>query len=215
MYCANHNKAQQMIDEMERRKPRFQEFLAQVKEHPQSGGWDLKMFLITPVQRLLRYSLLLKDYLHHTLPTHEDVGPTNELLVLLERHATLVNSSIRREENSKKLMEICASFSSIPKEVSDFILGSDHLYYRDGPLTKVCRKTNMRRWFWLFSDCLIYGSASGIGTQSYTYHRHFPISKVRVQDLPDTDSLPSFPHTQPLWSPPHTSVPVVAGVSWW
>lgn len=190
VYMRNHGKALAVIDETAKKKSAFVFYLQQVKAHPQSGSWDLKMFLITPVQRLLRYSLLFKDYRNRTPETHEDYIHTLNLLAILEKHATLVNSAISREENRSKLQEIAASFSSLPKPVSDLVL-SDHVFIRSGPLTKVCRKTNMRRWFWLFSDCLIYGKATGVGAapQGFAYHRHFPLAKVRVKNLPESDGL--------------------------
>ena len=190
VYMRNHGKALAVIDETAKKKSAFVFYLQQVKAHPQSGSWDLKMFLITPVQRLLRYSLLFKDYRNHTPETHEDYIHTLNLLAILEKHATLVNSAISREENRSKLQEIAASFSSLPKPVSDLDL-SDHVFIRSGPLTKVCRKTNMRRWFWLFSDCLIYGKATGVGgtPQGFAYHRHFALAKVRVKNLPESDGL--------------------------
>lgn len=190
VYMRNHGKALAVIDETAKRKSAFVFYLQQVKAHPQSGSWDLKMFLITPVQRLLRYSLLFKDYRNHTPAAHEDYIHTLNLLAILEKHATLVNSAISREENRSKLQEIAASFSSLPKPVADLVL-SDHVFIRSGPLTKVCRKTNMRRWFWLFSDCLVYGKATGVGgaPQGFVYHRHFALAKVRVKNLPESDGL--------------------------
>lgn len=202
VYMRNHGKALAVIDETAKRKSAFVFYLQQVKAHPQSGSWDLKMFLITPVQRLLRYSLLFKDYRNHTPAAHEDYIHTLNLLAILEKHATLVNSAISREENRSKLQEIAASFSSLPKPVADLVL-SDHVFIRSGPLTKVCRKTNMRRWFWLFSDCLVYGKATGVGgaPQGFVYHRHFALAKVRVKNLPESDGL-FFDLFLPIFHPP-------------
>jgi hypothetical protein len=44
----------------------FREFLLQRRDDPQSGGLDLLSLMITPVQRLPRYVLLLKDLLQNT-----------------------------------------------------------------------------------------------------------------------------------------------------
>lgn len=86
---------------------------------------------------------------------------------------------------------------------------------REGPLTKVCRKDRQRRWFFLFSDCLVYcttfgqtttpttpsasASSSVAATASssgqvdnsgkYLIHRMINLNACKVAPLDDTKSM--------------------------
>ena len=64
-------------------------------------------------------------------------------------------------------------------------------YIRDGVLSKVCRKSNKPRAFFLFSDILIYASlsnsASSSGGPTFTFHRKIPLDNVRAVAQPDAE----------------------------
>eukprot|EP01117_Protostelium_nocturnum_P012287 TRINITY_DN4522_c0_g1_i2.p1 TRINITY_DN4522_c0_g1~~TRINITY_DN4522_c0_g1_i2.p1 ORF type:complete len:809 (+),score=261.53 TRINITY_DN4522_c0_g1_i2:417-2843(+) len=55
--------------------------------------------------------------------------------------------------NQEKVLSIQNSFTT-GKELKIAI--SSRRYVRDGPLTKVCRRTKKKRWFFLFNDIIIY-----------------------------------------------------------
>jgi hypothetical protein len=55
--------------------PRFASYLSDMQKQPTSNGLDLMAFLITPVQRIPRYELLVKEVLKHTPNTHVDFMP--------------------------------------------------------------------------------------------------------------------------------------------
>ena len=187
-YVERHAQAAEVLDAELRRGGRFEAFARQVQANPQSHGWDLSMFLITPVQRLLRYSLLFKEYRDSTLVCHPDHEEACRLVERLDAHAAAVNAQMRQEGNWKKLCAIRDAFTSCPPDVLDSIVRPDRFYVRDGQLRKVCRKTTKKRWFWLFSDCLMYGTRSP-SQSGFVYHRHFPLTKVRVNPVADTGGL--------------------------
>lgn len=188
-YVERHAQAAEVLDAEMRRGGRFEAFARQVQANPLSHGWDLSMFLITPVQRLLRYSLLFKEYRDSTLVCHPDHEEACRLVARLDAHAAAVNAQMRQEGNRKKLCAIRDAFTSGPPDVLDGLVRPDRFYVRDGQLRKVCRKTTKKRWFWLFSDCLMYGARSP-SQSGFVYHRHFPLTKVRVNPVADTGGLP-------------------------
>lgn len=75
-------------------------------EQPSCGGLDLGAFLLTPVQRIPRYILLLKQLLKYTDETHPDFHHVNVCLDRLKNFLERLNDSI---EHSFQLVH--ASFS--------------------------------------------------------------------------------------------------------
>lgn len=67
----DHHQAIVKVTELEKRGP-FAQFLATARERPECENLDLLALLITPVQRILRYKLLLEDMIRHTPDGHKD-----------------------------------------------------------------------------------------------------------------------------------------------
>ena len=61
----------------------------------------------------------------------------------------------------------------------------DRTYIMDGILTKICRKTEKKRWFVLFSDLLLYSEADI--TSNFTQPRKHDLSNTAIEDVPDTE----------------------------
>ena len=183
VYLAAHHKAIDMVNELAQKKGKFDQFIKATRDLPESGGRDLLTFLITPVQRLLRYSLLFKDYVKHTPESHSDYKGAVEVLEKFDELAAEVNNNIRKDQNNKKLAEIVSSIANLPKDVKALVLSPDHIFVREGFLNKVCRKTTMKRYFWLFTDMLMYGTSNPSG--SFSYHRYFDIKTVKIFPLAD------------------------------
>ncbi|KAH3722826.1 protein piccolo [Pelomyxa schiedti] len=180
-YLGNHHVA---INTMAKLTKKNEKYVAIAGVNRDSEGKDLAAYLITPVQRIPRYLLLLKDYLKHLPLDHPDYSTTSNVVDQFAKLAELVNSSIKKQENFKKVNEVARSFVNVSKEIKTMIK-SDHLFMREGQLTKVCRKTTKKRNFWLFSDCLIYGEKVG-GGENFLLHRVINLRKGRVVSLQDS-----------------------------
>ena len=64
-------------------------------------------------------------------------------------------------------------------------MAKNRVFIREGPLVKVCRKNPKMRYFFLFSDCLVYArKIDAIGT-TYMYHRMISLLRACVVDVPD------------------------------
>lgn len=145
-YLMDHHKAIMKVTEQDKKGP-FAQFLLQARERPESENLDLLALLITPVQRILRYKLLLEDLLKHTPETHPDHNNLVLSLGAILEKAAAVNESIRIAENYEKLCQIQRSF--ITGNVKNFVQET-RLFVREGSLTKVCRKVPKKRWFFPF-----------------------------------------------------------------
>jgi hypothetical protein len=61
----------------------------------QQAGGTLESFLITPIQRIPRYVLLLTELLKHTEPSHPDHELLQKAIPLVKDVAEFVNTSMR------------------------------------------------------------------------------------------------------------------------
>ena len=70
------------------------------------GTLGLSSLLMTPIQRIPRYVMLLKDLLDKTPPDHPDKGPLGEAHNSVCTIATAINERKRQEENVQKIAAI-------------------------------------------------------------------------------------------------------------
>lgn len=59
--------------------------------------------LITPIQRIPRYQLLLKDLYMHTADDHPDLNDIGAAVKLIQGVANHINSTMKQIQNSKRL----------------------------------------------------------------------------------------------------------------
>lgn len=77
------------------------------REKKNDGSVDpLENYLITPVQRIPRYSLLLNDLLKHTWKMHPDYENISKAFKRMNEVATEVNEKKRGRENQAKIIQL-------------------------------------------------------------------------------------------------------------
>ncbi len=93
MYINNFSVACKQVEKSAEKKPRFKEFLTTAKNDPRTLSKGIVDFLIMPVQRIPRYSLLLADLLKHTAPEHIDYGALTVALSKINEVAHFINDA--------------------------------------------------------------------------------------------------------------------------
>ena len=88
------------------RTPAFSAYLAQTQAlaHAYSGAWDLPSLLIKPVQRLMKYPLLLATILSETADAHPDKKNIEAAIVALQGVAHGVNEGRRRRDVVREVL---------------------------------------------------------------------------------------------------------------
>eukprot|EP01103_Thecamoeba_quadrilineata_P016674 TRINITY_DN562_c1_g2_i1.p1 TRINITY_DN562_c1_g2~~TRINITY_DN562_c1_g2_i1.p1 ORF type:complete len:1369 (-),score=377.92 TRINITY_DN562_c1_g2_i1:93-4199(-) len=81
----------------------FGQFIKEVQEQPISKKLPLESYLTTPVQRLPRYVLFLKDLAKNTDPSHVDYENVQAALDAATTLASLVNESKRQAEQLERV----------------------------------------------------------------------------------------------------------------
>ncbi|TPX43839.1 hypothetical protein SeMB42_g04565 [Synchytrium endobioticum] len=135
LYIQNFNGALSIIDDQISRNQKFANFLKEDSIRQACKGLSIPAYLITPVQRIPRYKLLLQDLLKYTPANHVDRMDL---------------------ENAYKLVEAVAIFK---------ILAPSRLFLHKGDLQKICRKNHQLRRVYVLSDMIICAIPSLLSDQ--------------------------------------------------
>eukprot|EP00732_Lithocolla_globosa_P002092 Lithocolla_globosa_v1_NODE_1259_length_2726_cov_7.700112.p1 type:complete len:520 gc:universal NODE_1259_length_2726_cov_7.700112:1040-2599(+) len=101
-YVNKYDEAEQHLLKLKER-PAVKEVLTDGLKDPRSRGLDLKSFLIMPIQRLPRYSMLLSDLLKYTPKSHPDHANLENAVAKIKQAAALVNEKKREYDHQKEL----------------------------------------------------------------------------------------------------------------
>ncbi|XP_075679329.1 protein vav-like isoform X2 [Dermatophagoides pteronyssinus] len=71
-YCSNLPKAQQLLDELCGQDPVIEHWVGQCQQEANQGRFKLRDLLSLPMQRILKYHLLLGELIRNTSDQHED-----------------------------------------------------------------------------------------------------------------------------------------------
>jgi len=107
-YCCNYDNAKKAFVEAAKRNEKLQIlFEVNVK---QVKKLDLFGFLILPIQRVPRYSLLLSDLLKRTWKDHPDYLLIARAIVQMQKKGSHLNETRRQDEERKKTEHIVRKF---------------------------------------------------------------------------------------------------------
>eukprot|EP00041_Stephanoeca_diplocostata_P026148 m.698034 g.698034 ORF g.698034 m.698034 type:complete len:674 (+) comp22898_c1_seq1:136-2157(+) len=141
-----------------------------------TAGISLEGHLLTPIQRVCKYPLLLKELLKVTPSNHPDHALVARAVTEMEKVAQVINEDKR---NVEELTLIQGSISGW--EGPALVETSSKLVY-DGALLKISGKNFQQRHFYLFDHLLIYCKRT---TGKVQLRGRLPTDSLQVQDLPD------------------------------
>lgn len=114
LYVNNFSNASELLEKQQRKNARFKEFLAQCKQDPRVLSKGVIDFLIMPVQRIPRYSLLLADLLRHTDEEHPDWKSLSDALARINEVALFINENKATQDDFVLISEIQAKLVETP-----------------------------------------------------------------------------------------------------
>jgi hypothetical protein len=85
---------------------RFEDFLHKTLTDSRCCGAGIESFLVTPVQRIPRYRMLLEQILKYTPESHEDFEDLQSSLAKVSEVAMANNEAIRLRESKDQIMRI-------------------------------------------------------------------------------------------------------------
>ncbi|XP_076390780.1 rac guanine nucleotide exchange factor JJ isoform X3 [Megachile rotundata] len=152
-------------------------FINRQETRPEVGR-KLPSLLITPIQRIPRYKLLLQEVLQHTPNRHKEYNLLQVCLVEVEKAARHMNTLIEQHEETQKLLKLQ---KCIVNQIN--LVKPGRKLIKQGPLMRVSRRGNSayRRYFVLFDDILLY--CKGDPQNSLTVCCVLPLNKCKIESV--------------------------------
>ncbi|CAD6888955.1 unnamed protein product [Tilletia caries] len=157
------------IDAERKQNDSFAKFLRAAESAAQAGrsgsggfGLGFESHLLTIVQRITRYKMLVGDLVKFTPEGHADRPDLVKAFNLVSQIAHDCDDNIRTHEMVLVMVDLQRSLNGLTEPL---IVPGRSLLKR-GALLKTCRKNIQPRQFFLFTDCIMYASPTNGGLES-------------------------------------------------
>jgi len=157
-YANDFQEATKLVEQWTEKSKPFKELLSNQESRPEVK-MKLNSLLITPVQRIPRYKLLLEDIIKNTPRFHPDKTNLEQARTQIDAVAWHINDQIKEHESNMIMVDIQTSLQGgLPK-----ILKPGRKLLRQGTLMKVNKNGGhaQARYVILFSDMLMYCKYKG------------------------------------------------------
>uniref|UniRef100_A0A452HV08 Phosphatidylinositol 3,4,5-trisphosphate-dependent Rac exchanger 2 protein n=1 Tax=Gopherus agassizii TaxID=38772 RepID=A0A452HV08_9SAUR len=153
-YCSNHEKAQKILLELNKiRTVRTFLLNCMLLGGRKNTDVPLEVYLVTPIQRICKYPLLLKELLKRTPKKHSDYTVLMEALQAMKAVCSNINEAKRQMEKLEILEEWQSHIEGWEgSNITDTC--TEMLMY--GVLLKISAGNIQERVFFLFDNLLVY-----------------------------------------------------------
>eukprot|EP01132_Coremiostelium_polycephalum_P005200 gene5200-6476_t len=189
IYCLNYDSAIECLKNA-RKNEKFEMFIKACLDHPENNmKQSLESLLITVVQRIPRYILLLQDMVTHTWSDHLDYDNLKNALKMIQAIAIEVNSSIKMAESQAKVYEIQKSLVGWDRQ--DELVRPSRLFIKQGILLNCKLDSRFSKDFeemvyFLFNDSILITEKENSHRQQFKYFFDTTDSSTRVKDVEDS-----------------------------
>ncbi|XP_041049947.1 guanine nucleotide exchange factor VAV2 [Carcharodon carcharias] len=176
-YCSQMETSQKTLDQLMASREEIRSKIEECTLKVQEGKFKLQDLLVVPMQRVLKYHLLLKELLSHSndRPEKEQL---KEALEAMQDLAMYINEVKRDNETLKKISEFQCSIENLQTSLANY--GRPKI---DGEL-KVCstvNRTKQDRYLFLFDKAVIVCKRKGY---SYELKETIDLQSHKVTDDP-------------------------------
>ncbi|KAJ6228426.1 rho guanine nucleotide exchange factor 9-related [Anaeramoeba flamelloides] len=180
LYCSNHEAALKTIAHY-RKKSNYQKFIKdRIVNYPEVRKLKLSDFLIKPIQRICKYPLLFRELLRATAIDYSDYDDLKNAFIKLSEVTDYVNEKKRNIEASMIILRIVEQISGISNHLQ--LIDPARKFIMEGTLKKKSVKRTQERYFWLFTDLLLYAKPS-FTKSKFQYKGHFFLSDIAVREI--------------------------------
>lgn len=193
-YVRNYDQAVHLISSWYTKQPRFAAIVDDVHRMPDCGNLTLQHHMLTPVQRVPRYQLLLKEYLKRLPEGSPDKMDTEKALELVSTAADHANEAMKKIDKFKKLLEI----QEMVGGVVDLVSPTRELL-REGKITKISARSSdhQERHMFVFNDLVLLCSQRLMSNRvvsgpCYRVRARLELDGLLVQDGDNLETPNSF-----------------------
>ncbi|XP_069842369.1 rho guanine nucleotide exchange factor 3-like isoform X2 [Dendropsophus ebraccatus] len=178
-YCCNQVAAKALLDH-KRRNPAVHNFLQLCQESAFSRKLDVWSFLDLPRSRLVKYPLLLKELLKHTVPEHPDHAALSQAVSVIQAIITMINHKAGEAECEYYRKRLCYLYENQGEED----VACSRLLLCHGELKN---NKGQRLHVFLFETILVLTRlvTHNDQPQFQVYRQPIPLPELVLEDLPD------------------------------
>ncbi|XP_018424538.1 PREDICTED: phosphatidylinositol 3,4,5-trisphosphate-dependent Rac exchanger 1 protein [Nanorana parkeri] len=160
-YCSNHEKALRLLMELNK-VPNVRAFLLScMLLGGRKTDIPLEGYLLTPIQRICKYPLLLKELAKRTTTKHPDHQPVQSALQAMKAVCTNINETKRQMEKLEALEQgsinvVRPSLASKTRPNGSNLTDICTQLLLQGTLLKISAGNIQERMFFLFDNLLVY-----------------------------------------------------------
>ncbi|XP_034412634.1 LOW QUALITY PROTEIN: rho guanine nucleotide exchange factor 11 [Cyclopterus lumpus] len=152
--CSQQSQALELIKNKQRKDPRFAHIIQECEASPHCRRLQLKDLLVSEMQRLTKYPLLLDNIMKHTEAGSSDLPSLQRAQACCRGILQAVNEVVRETEHRQRLGQYQRRLDAAPLFKS-LDLSTKRMIH-EGPLTwKVSKDKQMEIQALLLSDCLV------------------------------------------------------------
>eukprot|EP01094_Clydonella_sp_ATCC50884_P017398 TRINITY_DN3019_c0_g1_i1.p1 TRINITY_DN3019_c0_g1~~TRINITY_DN3019_c0_g1_i1.p1 ORF type:complete len:577 (-),score=203.12 TRINITY_DN3019_c0_g1_i1:252-1982(-) len=134
---------------------RFRDLLNQLDSSPVTGRQILKDFLIMPVQRIPRYTMLLRDLWAATWPAHPDYSNLMTAYSKMEEITQFVEDGKEKTHNISKVADIQSKLMG-KKSENLHLVKPGRILLMEGPLVEIIKGDQLKtRYVCIFTDFIL------------------------------------------------------------
>uniref|UniRef100_A0A158QP78 FYVE, RhoGEF and PH domain-containing protein 6 n=1 Tax=Haemonchus placei TaxID=6290 RepID=A0A158QP78_HAEPC len=188
-YTNNYERASRVFEDLKKKK-KFSDVVREIEKLPECEGLPLAHHLICPVQRVMRYQLLLQEYKKHLLESDVDYEDTALALQLVLQAASHANEMMKKLDGFGKVIEVQEQLGNSISLVSP---GRELL--KTGTLQKISSTTEKteERTIFLFNDLiLLAGERKMIGLYKYRLRAVFHACHTQICEGDNLEREHSF-----------------------
>jgi len=188
-YCSNLEKAQNLITDLVKKSTFFADAKQQCEKQANDGKFQLNDLIVLPMQRILKYHLLLNEIVKQTPETHSDYHSIMKAYEIMIDLGSYLNE-IKRDS------EMLDTINAIQNSITDLVMPEHTLLYDYGRLLRddeIKVRSNddnklKTRYVFLFDKVIVMCKAIK-GTQ-YSFKEAFSLADFTL-DVQDNSSISS------------------------
>lgn len=153
VYAFDYRNSMILLQNLTTKNALFRAFLEKTESRPEVQT-KLNSLLITPIQRVPRYRLLLQQVLLYTSPSESDYKIIQESIKQIESSINHINSVVEDQENTQKMLNVQ---NSLTARIPNILKSVSRRFIKEGMLFKYSGNGSlMKRYCILCSDIFMY-----------------------------------------------------------